>query len=111
MGPPSAAATGPVASRSVPTVAGLSRNRLEEEAECPNEDELRAKMLAHWRDVERRAVALPQIVPSRGPVMSLHQVTGGVDWRAVRAIAAEREPGRVARGWRERVNTARGSKS
>ena len=72
---------------------------------------MRAKMLAHWRDVERRAVALPQIVPSRGPVMSLHQVTGGVDWRAVRAIAAEREPGQVARGWRERVNTARGSKS
>ena len=110
MEPPPAAATGPVASRSAPTVAGPSRNQLEDEA-CPNEDDMRAKMLAHWSDVERRAVALPQIVPSRGPVMSMHQVTGGVDWRAVRAIAAEREPGRVARGWRERVNTARGSKS
>lgn len=63
---------------------------------CPNLDELRARLLAHWRDVERRAVALPQIVLSRGPAMSLHQVTGGVDWRAVRAIAASREPGRYA---------------
>lgn len=63
---------------------------------CPNMDELRARLLAHWRDVERRAVALPQIVLSRGPAMSLHQVTGGVDWRAVRAIAASREPGRYA---------------
>ena len=36
--------------------------------------------------------------------MSLHQVTGGVDWRAVRAIAASREPGRYA--LLERVNHA-----
>ena len=62
---------------------------------CPNLDELRARLLAHWRDVERRAVALPQIVLSRGPAMSLHQVTGGVDWRAVRAIAASREDRKV----------------